>query len=110
MGHFGPKMAPPYNSRLALKVFNICTMNGVNSNCLGQMGHLGPRMAHPVSQLRIRCEVCFTIFHNESGQEIILIDFLKEIFFRAICSFGKKMVWRPHNFGSDLRFFYNFTQ
>ena len=39
MGHFGPKMAPPHNSGLALRVFNICTMNGANSNCLGQMGH-----------------------------------------------------------------------
>ena len=110
MDYFGPKMAPPYNSGLALRVFNICTMNGANSNCLGQMRHLGPRMAHPVSQLRIHCEDCFKIFHNESGQEIILIDFLKKILFRAIWSFWKKMVWCPHNFGSALRFFYNFTQ
>ena len=33
------------------------------------MGHLGPRMSHTASQLWIRCEDCFTILHNERGQE-----------------------------------------
>ena len=33
------------------------------------MGHLGPRMSHPASQLWIHCNDCFTILHNERGQE-----------------------------------------
>ena len=59
----------------------FCTMNAANSiwklqqwlirktSCLGQMGHLRPRVVHPASQLWIRCEDCFTILHNETGQE-----------------------------------------
>ena len=38
-------------------------------SCLGQMGHLGPRMLHPASQFWIRRKDCFTILHNERGQE-----------------------------------------
>ena len=33
------------------------------------MGHLGPRIGHPASQLWIRCRHCFTMLHNERGQE-----------------------------------------
>ena len=33
------------------------------------MGHLEPRMSIPASQLWIRCKDCFTILHNETGQE-----------------------------------------
>ena len=33
------------------------------------MGHLGPRMSHPASQRWICCKDCFTILHNERGQE-----------------------------------------
>ena len=36
---------------------------------LEQMGHLGSRMSHPASQFWIRCKDCFTILHNERGQE-----------------------------------------
>ena len=35
----------------------------------GQMGTLGSRMSHSASQLWIRCKDCFTILHNERGQE-----------------------------------------
>ena len=38
-------------------------------SCLGQMGHLGPRMLHSASQLWILRKDCFTILHNERGQE-----------------------------------------
>ena len=57
-------------------------------------------MAHPASQHWIRCEDCFTIFHNESGQEIILMDFLKEIYSEQFCHFGKK--WYGHLITLDL--------
>ena len=33
------------------------------------MGPLGSRMSHSASQLWIRCKDCFTILHNERGQE-----------------------------------------
>ena len=33
------------------------------------MGHLGPRMAHPAAPVWICCKNCFTILHNQSGQE-----------------------------------------
>ena len=36
---------------------------------LAQMSHLEPRMSHPASQLWILCNDCFTILHNEMGQE-----------------------------------------
>ena len=36
---------------------------------LEQMCHLGPRMVRPTSQLWIYCKDCFTILHNERGQE-----------------------------------------
>ena len=79
-------------------------MNGTNSawklyqwlirkkSCLGQMGQLGPRMLHPVSQLWISFKDCFTILHNESGQERHgnLMVFPKEILFRVIWSFWNK--------------------
>ena len=39
------------------------------NSCLGQMGHLELRMSHSVSQHWIRCKDCFTILHNERGQE-----------------------------------------
>ena len=68
------------------------------------MCHLGPRMMHPTSQLWIYCKDCFTILHNERGQErhgdyisiymgIIFLYmgvFLKEILFRAIWLFWNK--------------------
>ena len=37
--------------------------------CLEQMCHLGPRLVHPTSQLWIYCKDCFTVLHNEGGQE-----------------------------------------
>ena len=33
------------------------------------MRHLGSAMSHPASYLWIRCKDCFTILHNERGQE-----------------------------------------
>ena len=61
------------------------------------MGHfdLGPRMSHPVSKLRIRCKDCFTILHNERGQErhgnyINGFSERKLIVFWAIWSFWNK--------------------
>ena len=79
---FGLKMAHPHNFGLALRVFfKFCTMDGANSaqnlyqwlirknSCLGQLVHLGSRMSHAASQLWVYCKDCFTILHNEMGQE-----------------------------------------
>ena len=56
------------------------------------MGNLGPTMSHPASQLSICYKDCFTILHNERGQERYgnVMLFLKEIFLRTIWSFWKK--------------------
>ena len=61
------------------------------------MGHfdLGSRMSHPVSKLGISCKDCFTILHNERGQDRHgnYINGFSErnlIVFRANCSFWNK--------------------
>ena len=83
------------------------------NSCLGQMGHfdLVPRMSHPVSQLCISCKDCYTILHNERGQERhgnYINGFLKEILLYSgqFGHFGTKMVWCPLHFESALRFSY----
>ena len=40
-----------------------------NNSCIEQMGHLGPIIAHPASQLWIHFKDCFTVLHNERGQD-----------------------------------------
>ena len=73
-------------------------LSGKNS-CLAQLGHLGPRMSHLASQLWIRCNDCFTILHNERGEERHgnYINGFSEI---NLAHFGTKMVWHPLNFES----------
>ena len=77
------------------------------------MGHfdLVPRMSHPVSQLWVSCKDCYTVLHNERGQERhgnYINGFLKEIllYLGQFGHFGTKMVWCPLHFESALRFFY----
>ena len=48
-------------------------INGLSEKILVsiQMGHfdLARKMSHPVSQSWVSCKDCFTILHNERGQE-----------------------------------------
>ena len=65
--------------------------------------------SHPVSQLWISCKDCFTVLHNERGQERHgnYTNGLKEIlmYSEQFGHFGTKMVWCPLQFESALRFF-----
>ena len=58
------------------------------------------------SQLWICCKDCFTILHNERGQERQgnYIVFPKKSYSEQFGYFGSKMIW-SHNFGSAVRFF-----
>ena len=76
---------------------------------------LRPIIPHSVWQLWISCKDCFTILHNERGQErhANYFNSFSErniIVFRAIRSFGTKMVCALFTLILLSGFFINFTQ
>ena len=72
------------------------------------MGYLGPRISHPASKLWIRCSDWFIILHNERGQErhgSYINGFSESLIHSNLVILEQKMVSRPLNFESALRFF-----
>ena len=61
------------------------------------------------SQLSICCKDCFTILHNERGQEtwkLYYLFFLKNVLFQAIWTFWSKNGIYDLNFGLAVRFLF----
>ena len=59
----------PLKKNLKFWKMEVIVMTFPKISCLGQITHLGIRMTHLVSQRWIRWKNCFTILHNERGEE-----------------------------------------